>query len=313
MLDCPGMQQDPLGSVGSVPVKGGSVKFTYDAQGNVIATFEDVAYKGDAFERFLHADWRDAVGRATGGAAGDTHARQVAIDDIVSAVRIAEVHREAHDVLSSTGRMATPEAAYLARSVIERLERVRAKYGDIVVMPGETREEGAAASAGKAPAGFEDTPRTYGPDGKPTGYDLSKGFMTPAGFKAWFTYGPDGSVRSFQADARVGMDTLARMFLRPDWNVVFEERVVEVTRRSWLGRLLDLLRRRPKPEPEKVRVEMGESFVNLLQTVFVDGQAVLALERAGMADAYETGYLRRAIDEARHLAVALLGGKDVFQ
>ncbi|HTM68982.1 MAG TPA: hypothetical protein VL426_06835 [Candidatus Binatia bacterium] len=308
------MHQDPLGSIGSVPVAGGNVRFTYDAQGNVIATFEDVAYKGNAYERFLHPDWRDAVIRATSGAGGDMHARQIALDDIVSTARIAEVHREAHEALASSGRLAAPEAAYLARSVIERLERIKAKYGDVVIMPGEE----AAPSEGptkteKVPAGFEDTPRIYGPDGRPTGYDLSKGFVAPAGFKAWFTYGPDGSVQAFHADAKVGMDTLTRMLLRPDWNVVFEARVVEVTRRSWLGRILDVLRRRPKPEPEQVRTEMSEKFAGLLLTIFVDGQAVLGLERAGMGSAYETGFLRRAIDEAKRGSVELFGGRDVLQ
>ena len=307
------MQQDPLGSIGKVPVSGGTLKFTYDAQGNVIATFEDVRYAGSAYERLLHPDWRDAVGRATGGAAGDTQARQVAIDDIVSMARIAEVHREAHEALAAAGRLSSPEAAYLARSVFERLERIRSRYGDIVIMPGEEAPAPGQAKAAKVPAGFEDTPRKFGPNGEPLGYDLSRGFAAPAGFKVWFTYAADGTVQSFNADAKVGMDTLTRMLLRPDWNVVFEQRVVEVTRRSWLGKLLDMLKRRPTPEPEQVRLEMNERFSALLVAVFADQQALLGLERAGMADSYEAGYLKRAIEDAKREAVALFGGRDVFQ
>ncbi|HTK04376.1 MAG TPA: hypothetical protein VL500_02240 [Candidatus Eisenbacteria bacterium] len=307
------MTQDSGSRLGAVTVGGGTVKFTYDANDNVIATFEDVAYRGTAHERMLHEDWRDAVIRATSGAGGDTQARQIALDDIVATARIAEVHREAHEALAASGRLSSPEAMYLARSVIERLERLRAKYGDIVYMPGEARAADAGQGAAmKVPVGFEDTPRTYGPDGKPTGYDLSKGFVAPAGFKAWFVYGPDGSVQSFNGDAKVGMDTLTRMLLRPDWNVAFEARLVEMTRRSWFGRLFDALRRKPRQEPEVVRIAMTERFSALLFAIFIDSQALLGLERAAMSGSYEAGFLRRAIEEAKRQAGELFGGRDVF-
>lgn len=307
------MSQEAGGRIGGVTVVGGTVKFTYDAHDNVIATFEDVAYRGTAYEQLLHQDWRDAVIRATSGAGGDTQARQVAIDDIVATARIAEVHREAHEALASSGKLSSPEATYLARSVIERLERLRSRYGDIVTMPGETRAADAGPSATmKVPAGFEDTPRIYDQDGKPSGYDLSKGFVAPAGFKAWFVYGPDGSVQSFNGDAKVGMDTLTRMLLRPDWNVAFEARLVEITRRSWFGLLIDMLRRKPRQEPEVVRIAMTERFSALLFVIFIDGQALLGLERAAMSGSYEAGFLRRAIDDAKKQAGELFGGRDVF-
>ncbi|HSD12674.1 MAG TPA: hypothetical protein VLC10_03890, partial [Patescibacteria group bacterium] len=229
--------------IGKVDVEGGAVRFSYAPDGQVAGTFEDVAYRGSAFERLLHDDWRDAVGRATGGVSGDTHARQVAVDDIVSSARLAEVHREAHEALTAAGKGESPEAAYLLRSVMEKLDGIKTKYGDIVRMPGEEAHAGGGPAAEKAPAGFEDTPRKYGPDGKPAGYDLSKGFVSPAGFRAWFTYAADGTVAGFAADAKAGMDTLSRVLLRPDWNVAFEARIAAVTKRSWFGRLLDMLMR----------------------------------------------------------------------
>jgi len=195
----------------------------------------------------------------------------------------------------------------MAGAVVPGAAAATGGHGEAPTAP----EAGPNVSA-KAPAGFEDTPRLYGPDGKAIGYDLSKGFVAPAGFKARFDYGPDGSVQSFHAAANVGMDTLTRMLLRPDWNVAFEARIVEITKRSWIGRLLDALRRKPKPEPELVRLEMTERFSTLLFTVFTHGQALLALERASMSNKHEAGFLRRAIDDAKRQGGELFGGRDVF-
>src|SRR5512142_978622 len=122
--------------IGKVDVEGGAIRFSYAPDGRVAGTFEDVAYKGASFERLLHDDWRDAVARATGGATGDTHARQVAVDDIASGARVAEVHREAYEALMAAGKGASPEAVFLLRSVVEKLDGIKAKYGDIVRMPG---------------------------------------------------------------------------------------------------------------------------------------------------------------------------------
>ncbi len=306
------MENGATQPVGSVKVEGGALRFTYGADGTVVGTFEDVAYKGQAFERLLHDDWRESIGRATGGASGDTHARQVALDDIAAAARVAEVHREAYEALMAGGKGATQEAAFLARSVFAKLDGIKAKYGDIVRMPGEEAHAGQAAAAEKAPAGFEDTPRKYGPDGRPAGYDLSKGFVTPAGFRAWFEYGADGTVSGFDADAKVGMETLARVLLKPDWNAAFEAHVAAVTKRTWFGRFVDILRRKPRKEPEAVRAEMADRFTALLFSIFVYGQALLGLDRAGMGKLYEAGFLRRAIEDTRKQASGLVGGKDVF-
>ncbi|MEY4744897.1 MAG: hypothetical protein RL272_842 [Candidatus Parcubacteria bacterium] len=295
-------------------VDGGSVRFAYGDDGGVTGTFEDVAYRGSGFEALLHDDWREAVARATGGANGDTQARQVALDDIAATARIAEVHRQAYEALASAGKRSSPEAAFLARSVVEKLDGIRSRYGDIVRMPGEEAPATAAsAPAGKAPAGFEDTPRKYGPDGAFAGYDLSKGFVAPAGFRARFEYGPDGTVAGFDADAKVGMDTLARVLLKPDWNLTFEAQVAASTRRSWLEKIADAFTRRKPKEPQAVRAEMADRFASLLFSVFVYGQALLGLERAGMGKLYEAGFLRRAIEDAKKEAVAVVGGKDVFQ
>lgn len=298
--------------IGSVNVDGGAVRFTYGEDGGVVGTFEDVAYRGSSFEMLLHDDWRDAVGRATGGASGDTHARQVAVDDIASSARIADVHRQAHEALMTAGKGSTPEAVFLLRSVAEKLDGIRAKYGDIVRVPGEEARAVTGPATEKVPVGFEDTPRKYGPDGRFAGYDLSKGFVTPAGFRAWFTYGTDGTIAAFDADAKAGMDTLARVLLKPDWNVAFEAHVAAVTKRSWFGKLVDFLRRKQRKEPEAVRAEMSASFTTLLFSIFVQSQALLGLDRAGMGKLYEAGFLRRAIEDAKKRAMELVGGKDVF-
>lgn len=301
--------------VGSVPIDGGEVRFTYDDAGNVIGTFEDLTYRDAWFETHLIDGWRDVISAAAAGASGDAHVQQVATDDVAAAARVADVHLRAAAALDAAGKGDSPEARYLHRSAADRFAAIEEKYGhvlrrhdDAVYVP-----PNPVTAAAPPPPGFEDTPRTYAPDGTAVGFDLTKGYVAPAGFRVRFTHADDGSVSAFVAEAQVGMDTVVRELLQPGWETSFEAHVEKVAHRSPFRKVLAWFRREAVPTREAVRLELGARLKELLTDIYVRRQALLGLERASLGKSAEAAFVKAEIAKAMAESCGLAGGKDIFR
>lgn len=301
--------------VGAVPIDGGEVRFTYDDAGNVTGTFEDLTYRDAWFETHLIDGWRDVISAAAAGASGDAHVQQVATDDVAAAARVADVHLRAAAALDAAGKGDSPEARHLHRSAADRFAAIEERYGhvlrrhdDAVYVP-----PNPSKPASPPPPGFEDTPRTYAPDGAAVGFDLSKGYVAPAGFRVRFTHAADGTVSAFVAEAHVGIDTVVRDLLQPGWETSFEAHVLKVAHRSPFMKLLAWFRRETVPTREAVRLDLGARLKELLSGIYVRRQALLGLERANLGKSPEAAFVREEVAKATAECCALAGGKDIFR
>lgn len=311
------MSEQPNNStrIGTVPIDGGEVRFTYDDVGNVTGTFEDLTYRDAWFETHLIDGWRDVISAAAAGASGDAHVQQVATDDVAASARIADVHLRAAAALEAAGKGDSPEVRHLHRSAADRFAAIEERYGhvlrrhdDAVYLP-----PNPAKPAAPAPVGFEDTPRTYAADGTAVGFDLSRGYVAPAGFVVRFTYAPGGAVASFAAEAGVGMDTVVRDLLQPGWETSFEAHVEKVAHRSPLRKLLAWFRHEAVPTRETLRRELGARLKELLTGIYVRRQALLGLERANLGKSPEAAFVRDEIAKATAESCSLADGKDIFR